>query len=87
MECIPKQIAVSKTLEAEEEDIFSGPSRPEDSPDGWSSSLLTRTPITVYQDPVELQGAPKKCILYLCRTQLPPSGVLHEEWPLQPWMS
>nr|XP_033483486.1 uncharacterized protein LOC117257416 [Epinephelus lanceolatus] len=25
--------------------------------------------------------------MYLCRTQMPPLGTLHEEWSLQPWMS
>ena len=49
----------------------------------WASSLICETPITMFQDSVTTPGAPKKCVVYLCRSQMPPSESLHEEWPLQ----
>lgn len=53
----------------------------------WSTSLLSQTPVNVYREPPVAPDAPKRRTVYLGRTQTPPSGSLHEEWPLAPWMS
>ncbi|KAL7408701.1 hypothetical protein ABVT39_027958 [Epinephelus coioides] len=83
LELVRGDNAVSKPLDEEEE-----MKREEDSPDNWSSSMLSQTPVIIYQDATEVPGAPQKsCLMYLCHTQMPPLGTLHEEWSLQPWMS
>ena len=62
----------------------------QNSSEKWSSSLFSQTPITFYQDAIEVPGAPpgapKKCTMYLCHTQIQPSGTLCEDWSLQPWL-
>ena len=89
LETIPMENAVSKPLDGEEASFSSASaSCPEDSCDEWSSSLLSQTPATFYEDIMAVPGAPKKeksCTMYLCRTQIPPPASLREEWSLREW--
>ena len=48
-------------------------------------ALICETPVTIHQDPPPIPNAPKKSMVFLCRTQQPPPGPLHEEWSLEPY--
>ena len=48
-------------------------------------SLICETPVRIHQDPPLIPNAPKKSMVFLCRTQQPPPGSLQEEWLLEPY--
>ena len=48
-------------------------------------SLICETPVSIYQDQPLKPNAPKKSMVFLCRTQQPPPGSLQEEWSLEPY--
>lgn len=44
------------------------------------ATMISKTPVTVFQESTSITDVPQRCLLYMCQTQLPPPESLQEEW-------